>query len=316
MLENFDIFKDEDNNCYQIRSKTSTFVVVFDEEESEKIFLKIVEMSLSDRKVDLQIIRKELLNDFDEGKVLSVLNDLKEAGLIPDDTNNCIQAQPSSFRSIEDASIAIIGNSNLTKAFKQIGEIDRFKDVAIFEFEENDFEEKSLEIFKNHDFVIVDAQRWSPYHLEIINETAVKLNKPWLYISGINEDSIEIGPMFYGRETGCYNCLVARIKSNDEHPEYLTSYEKYLRDLKKPSSVVNMFHDGILYSIIANFAIYETIKFIEGWALPMTWQSIIKINTYNYDTSVHTLLKKPLCKVCKPEIKYNPAPWLDKVTLK
>lgn len=45
MLANYDIFKDEDNNCYQIRSKTSTFVVVFDEEVSEKIFLKIVEMS-------------------------------------------------------------------------------------------------------------------------------------------------------------------------------------------------------------------------------------------------------------------------------
>lgn len=38
MLDKYDIFKDENNGCYQIRSKTSTFAVVFDEEISEAIF--------------------------------------------------------------------------------------------------------------------------------------------------------------------------------------------------------------------------------------------------------------------------------------
>lgn len=110
--------------------------------------------------------------------------------------------------------------------------------------------------------------------------------------------------------------MISRIKSNHAYPQYLTSYENYLRELKRPSVCAGMYHENIIYSLIANFAIYEIIKFTEGWALPITWQSVVKINLYNYESSIHTLLKKPLCEVCKPHLKYNPAPWLDKITLK
>ena len=58
MLDNYDIFKDEDNGCYQIRSKTSTFAVVFDEEISETIFLRIVEFNTS-----VKIYRTKKLNN-------------------------------------------------------------------------------------------------------------------------------------------------------------------------------------------------------------------------------------------------------------
>lgn len=64
MLDKYDIFKDENNGCYQIRSKTSTFAVVFDEEISEAIFLRIVELSSQEKRFDLQKIRKELLSTF------------------------------------------------------------------------------------------------------------------------------------------------------------------------------------------------------------------------------------------------------------
>lgn len=316
MLFNYDIFKDDDNGCYQIRSKTSTFAVVFDEEISETIFLRIVELSSQEKKFDLQKIRKILLGTFEEDKVLSVLNNLREVGLIPDDTNISMREQSSEFRRISDSSLTIIGNSKLTKALKVVCETEKFKNLSVFEYGIRNFDKKIPQIFKDNDFVIVDAHQWSPYHLEIINETAVKLNKPWLYISGVNEANIEIGPLFYAKETGCYNCLMSRIKSNHAHPQYLTSYENYLRELKRPSAYVDIHHDSIIYSLIANFAIYETIKYIEGWSLPITWQSIVKINLYNYESSIHTLLKKPLCEICKPNIKYNPAPWLDKITLK
>lgn len=316
MLDKYDIFKDENNGCYQIRSKTSTFAVVFDEEISEAIFLRIVELSSQEKRFDLQKIRKELLSTFEENKVLSVLHNLREVGLIPDDIDVSTREQSSVFRSICDSSLAIIGSSELTKALKVVCESEKIKKLSIYEYNMKDFKERIPQIFKENDFVIVDAHEWSPYHLEIINETAVALNKPWLYISGVNEAYIELGPLFYGKETGCYNCLISRIKSNHAYPQYLTSYENYLRELKRPSVCAGMYHENIIYSLIANFAIYEIIKFTEGWALPITWQSVVKINLYNYESSIHTLLKKPLCEVCKPHLKYNPAPWLDKITLK
>ena len=76
MLANYDIFKDKDNNCYQIRSKTSTYIVVFDDEVSEKIFLKIVEISSNNKNVDLQKLRKELATEFSEEQVIAVLHNL------------------------------------------------------------------------------------------------------------------------------------------------------------------------------------------------------------------------------------------------
>ena len=316
MLANYDIFKDKDNNCYQIRSKTSTYIVVFDDEVSEKIFLKIVEISSNNKNVDLQKLRKELATEFSEEQVIAVLHNLREAGLIPDDTSCSGNDHSMKYKYIGDTSLAIIGNGELTNSLKTVCETTRFKTCSFFEYKEVDSEENVIAVFSNHDFVIVNANCWSPYHLELINKIAVKLNKPWLHISGINEGYIEIGPLFYGKETGCYNCLISRIKSNHAHPQYFTSYENYLRELKLPSASTNMPHNIIVYSLIANLAIYEVIKYIEGWALPITWQSIIKMNLYNYDSSIHTLLKKPLCEVCKPEIRYNPSPWLDKVTLK
>lgn len=316
MLQNYDIFKDEDNGCYQIRSKTSIHAIVFEEEASENIFLKIVEICSKDKAFNLQKINKELLKEFEESQIMSVLHNLREAGLISENRSSSSANKTHSFRGIGDTSLAIVGNSKLTKALMQVNEIKEFKKVDTFAYEISDFENHISQIFEKYDFLIADAYQWSPYHLEIINNTAVKLNKPWLYVSGVNEANIEIGPLFYGKETGCYNCLISRIKSNHAYPQYLTSFENYLRESKHPSASSDISHGSVVYSIIANFAIYEIIKFIEGWVLPMTWQSIITINLYNYASSIHTLLKKPLCEVCKPTIKYNPAPWLDKVTLK
>lgn len=208
------------------------------------------------------------------------------------------------------------GDSELANVINTVCEKEKFKFVKIFNYTNNEFDKTVYKVFKEFDFVIVDAHKWSPYHLEIINKIAVELNKPWLYVSGINEISIEVGPLFHGKETGCYNCLIARLKSNNGNPQHLTSYEDHLRDAKIASASIEMPHDNILYALIANFAVYEVIKFIEEWALPVTWQSIVKFNLYNYSSSVHTLLKKPLCNVCKPKLTYNPSPWLDKITLK
>jgi bacteriocin biosynthesis cyclodehydratase domain-containing protein len=160
------------------------------------------------------------------------------------------------------------------------------------------------------------ANDWAPYYIEKINLYALKYNKPWLYIGGIEEISIKIGPLFYGKETGCYNCLISRIKSNHEYPEHLQSYETFLRENKiasKPDIVPNV---NIIYSIIASLTMLEVMRFIEEWSLPVTWRTLIVLNIFDYDLSKHTLLKMPFCEACKPKLEYNPAPWLEEITLK
>ncbi|QMU65294.1 MAG: TOMM precursor leader peptide-binding protein [Flavobacteriaceae bacterium] len=171
-------------------------------------------------------------------------------------------------------------------------------------------------MIEKSDFIIAGATQWSPYHLEEINSIALTKNTPWLYIGGIEETAIKIGPLFYGKETGCYNCLMSRIKSHSDTLSYLNTYEAYLRKHKiasKPDAVSNK---SILNNIVANMALLEVLNFIEVWSLPVTWKTVLKIDTINFETTKHKLLKKPFCEICKPELLYNASPWLEPVTLK
>lgn len=153
MLANYDIFKDEDNGCYQIRSKTSTYAIIFDEEISEAIFLRIIELSSQDKSLNLQKIRKNLLDTFEEDKILSVLYNLREAGIIPDDTNTCTGERASGFKSTRDISLAIIGSGDLTKVLKSVCETENFKTISVVKYAIKNFEEKIIKVFNEHDFI-------------------------------------------------------------------------------------------------------------------------------------------------------------------
>ena len=44
IIDKYDIFYDEDNKAYQVRTKSDVIVIEFVEEEKEKIFLSIIEL--------------------------------------------------------------------------------------------------------------------------------------------------------------------------------------------------------------------------------------------------------------------------------
>ena len=175
-------------------------------------------------------------------------------------------------------------------------------------------EEDVLKFIKESDFFIVDADDWNPYYLEFINKEAIKNEKSWLLIRGITGNSASIGPIFSGRDTGCYCCLNSRIKSNLQFLSYFEPYEDYLKKNKLSSKSFKP--SPLIYDIISSIAILEISKFINNWAVPETWRHLINFNIFTYETQKHFLLKQPFCPVCKPEIEYNPSPWLESVTLK
>lgn len=38
MIQYFDVFKDEDNRCFQLRTKTNSYTLEFDDPQRENIF--------------------------------------------------------------------------------------------------------------------------------------------------------------------------------------------------------------------------------------------------------------------------------------
>ena len=309
MIEKFDVFKDKNNNCYQVRTKTQSYSIVFDNKEKEEIFIKVVDEITKKPKISLKSLKSRVENQGNKEKVIDVLKTLSDNGLITYNLSSGSERKKDSYQYETKErvvnSISIFGRDGLAKEIELLARKESF--------------EKKLDIetaVKSSEFIIVSANEWAPYYIEKINLYALKYNKPWLYVGGIEEISIKIGPLFYGKETGCYNCLISRIKSNHEYPEYLQSYEVFLREKKiasKPDILPNI---NIIYSTIASLTMLEVMKFIEEWSLLATWRTVIKLNVFDYDLSKHKLLKMPFCNICKPKLEYNPAPWLEEITLK
>ncbi len=321
MINQYDVFKDDSLNCYQIRTKSNSFMLEFDDEEKENIFLKIIDEIDSNNDISLKELNSKLKKNFDKPKIMEVLFILNEYKLIPLEMSLELNKEDSNFepfynslnKDLADYSISIIGEGTLSDKLFNLAKNETFKDVSLKPFLR---EEKLEDFIKATDFLIVDASRWSPYHIEMINKIALKHQKPWLYIGGIEEMSIKIGPLFYGDQTGCYDCLISRIKSNHEYPEYLISYENYLKSNKKSSKADYFFEEDILNNIIANLALLEVKKFIMQWSVPSTWRTLLKIDIDDLELIKHSLLKKPFCETCKPKLEYNAAPWLEAITLK
>ncbi len=315
-----DIFKD--NDYYQVRTKSNVFTIKFDDAEKENIFLEIVSEINKKTDLSLKLLISRIHKKKNEAKVIDVLEKLNEYKLLPFelasnlslDSKSDTYQYSSNIKQVKDVTLVVFGQDNLSEKIKLQAKKESFKKVESYSYNQNRQDLKR--IIKNSDFIIVDANEWSPYHIEIINQLALRYNKPWLYVIGVEKTSLKIGPLFYGEETGCYNCLISRLKSNHEYPAFLQSYENYLRKNKTASKPDIIPNTDILYNIIANISLLEVVKFFEKWSLPVTWRAILDIDITTFNFTKHILLKKPFCEVCKPELEYAPSPWLEAVTLK
>lgn len=319
MINNYDIFKDETLNCYQIRTKSNSYMVEFDDQEMEDIFLSIVDLIRENKNISYAKLKKTVFGN--DSKVTDVLYLLNEYLLLPDNIAFELESKPSSNRSflsgnkkpLDAITVSLFGDVFLIKTIKDLLLKESFLKVNTYKLNTDFNIEK---IIVESDIIIVDSSKWSPSDIEQINQYALKHHKPWLYIGGIEEMSLKIGPLFYGDNTGCYNCLISRILSNHEHPEFLISYQNYLRENNKSSRKDIIPEEQLHLNILANYAVLEIKKFLLEWALPTTWRTIIKIEIRNFQISKHKLLKKPYCEICNPKLEYNPSPWLEAITLK
>ena len=322
MIDKFDVFKDETNNCFQLRTKSNAYALEFDDVEKEMIFLKIVDAIQDKPSINIKQI-KGLFEKGIDPKVSEVLNILNEYGFLPIPTSMELvgkeiseQKNNKNYNALEKISLGIIGEGELFETLSKRASSISFDKITRRNYSELKNSKDIEKLILSVDFIIVDANHWSPFHLELINKIALENEKPWLYVGGLEEISLKVGPLFFGKETGCYNCLISRLKSNHEYPEMLTAYEGYLHE-RKTASKPDLFPSlEIMYGLISDIVFLEIAKFYESWSLPLTWRTVLSFDIMTYQMGQHSLLKKPFCEVCKPELEYNPSPWLEAITLK
>jgi bacteriocin biosynthesis cyclodehydratase domain-containing protein len=322
MLSNYDIFEDKENNVYQIRTKGDVFLVRFEGDEKKEIFLHIIKIT-REKNHSFKDLMKALKNKFEESKVMPVINELKESGIFNEYYTNPkkdvkglalgLLGKQDFSRLKTEKTLEVIGSGELFDAFKKITNKGDFGSLNFTKIGNKNNEALIEKAFKRSDLVIVESNRWNPNFLEKVNQIALIQNKPWMLVRGMWRGYGSIGPLFYGKETGCYECLSARVKSNIEHLQYFLAYERHLKEEDKsaqPDWAPTGFHE-----IIASSAIFDGLKFLTEWDVPETYNNIVNFLP-SLTTEKHKLLKNPLCGTCKPELEYNLSPWIANIALK
>lgn len=328
MFKHLDIFYDDINRCYQVRTKASSYIIEFDNDGKYEIFEKLINLAQKDD-LTLQQIANKLNDQYEESEVMDVLVNLNEFGLLPiEETREMsgFNKSKDSFtpkvgaresKSLDELSILILGDSQLSPLLETTLEKQSFKKIVHRRFDEIPQANGSTmtNLIAPFDFIVLDAVEWNPYYTEELNKAAIEQDKPWMFVGGLEEYKLKVGPIFFGKETGCYNCLIKRMKSNQDHLTYFSAYEKKLRENRQSAKPDRFPYLDAYYGFISNMVLLELTKFFEMWTVPTLWKKFLSINALNYHTEEHHLLKVPFCEVCKPQLEYNPSPWLETITL-
>ncbi len=317
MLNQYDVFWDEDHNIYQVRTKTDVYALEFDSEDKKKLFERMVELISEKPDIKLNKLLSTLKGEYEEFMIMDILNELKEYGLLSMDyyVDLAIKnKEPNNHEDHKEKKILIIGEDAMMDLLKNAFSAEGFENVECINHKA--YTEKENKVFlDNIDFCVVDGHNWNPVVLKSINKELIKRKKPWLYVKGLEGAEVKVGPIFLGGELGCYDCLRKRIQSNDELVPYNANYENYLIQNNKTGQPDKLPVYKSSLNILANIVVVEVSKYLEFWSVPETIGNYISLNMVTYQTASHTLLKIPYCESCKPEIEYNLAPWLESVTL-
>jgi len=321
MKKLYDIFLDNEQ-VYHVRTKTDVVLIQFSDNEKEEIFNQVISLYDSSDFYSYSQL-KDLLQKYKEDKVIDVIKELMQCSLLNHKNfgadnlpHDLFDMSMSEFDSdVENKRLGYIGGHEMGQKIKEVASSQSYSAFEILETNDHLKDEDIEKWMANCDFFIVDLSLWSPYHIDFINRTALKQNKPWLLVEGlIDKTNFSIGPIFHGRETGCYECYSGRLRSNDEFVAYADAYEQFLRagrKFSKPDVV-----PALVKQYLSAVIVLDVSKYVGGGGIPETWRSVLIFNTGTYEVAKHAFLKAPICYACKPELDYSPAPWFESVTLK
>jgi len=319
-ITSFDVIKDDVNDVFQVRTKSNVYLISFDEPEKKELFHLFCTL-VQNQSTTYQNVYKQLTDQYDKAKVLDVLSELKEYELLPREVatlafgDDGTSAESTNHLARFEKSVLFIGGDLLGKPFLEKASREGYKKVTHLNRDKADFE--AIETgMAAADFVIVDGYEYSPNLLKLINDIAIRLDKPWLLVGGIEGTELNIGPLFYARETGCYECLRRRRASQDDAIAFNKVYRDHLIENNRNGAPDQFIDNGILIDLTLNYVFLEVSKYLAEWSVPETWKAMLLIDLFSYKMTKHHLLKVPYCESCNPAVRHNLAPWLEAVTLK
>lgn len=330
LKKGFDFYLDEKYNVCQIRNGKDLALINLTNKEEKDIFEKL----LTRYKYKSTDSLEELCGKYSKDKVYSIVSKLNDYGLFEDQElyktfdkdldlqlrfwslKSCmphsISAQETQKR-IKNSKLLLLGNGVSLDLLESKSKLSGFENITKITLSSKLDETTLTKNIENSDFIIFDNNEHNPYFLEFLNQVAFRNDKPWILFNGVDSLKASIGPLFKGKETGCYKCFMSRLKSNMAFLPYFEEFEKYLISRKKTAASQGA--PMVLYDMAASICVLEAEKYLTDWAIPMLYKNYLTINVLGLETKLHPFLKSPVCEVCTPQSDFNPAPWLEPITL-
>lgn len=154
-------------------------------------------------------------------------------------------------------------------------------------------ESHQIQVSEDGDLEVVLCDDYLQLDLPALNQAALKRSRPWLLVKPIGT-IIWLGPLFYPRKTGCWECLAQRLRCNRPIEGYLKRHTNDTAPLTPPLAKI----PGVLQTALGMTAT-EILKWIVQNRENKRLEGVlITHDTLTLETQSHILTKRPQCPVC------------------
>ncbi|BAV94482.1 bacteriocin biosynthesis cyclodehydratase domain protein [Ichthyobacterium seriolicida] len=288
-------------------NNSSSIKIEFDDDILLDIFKFYISEPLTKRKINKMFII------FPKEKVLLFFSKLKDFSVILYNSNEeLLKGQAyeindtSTQKLIKDKKIGIICFSNdsvVTNYYKTYikGNISTLK-------VNNETRETSLKKFvEKKDIILIDGTRIIMNACLLVSELLFKLRIPWILYQGVVSEKGRVGPLFFGKDTGCFSCFEKRIKSVDTFFSEKKNYYDWINDNVSKKGIYPDYIENFLLSVL----MAETVKFLLNNPLLETYGNLVSFDINDYSKTISRLHKVPFCNICSENNTIRLAPWLE-----
>jgi ribosomal protein S12 methylthiotransferase accessory factor len=154
-------------------------------------------------------------------------------------------------------------------------------------------ESHQIQVSEDADLEVVLCDDYLQLDLAALNQLALQKSRPWLLVKPIGT-IIWLGPLFYPRKTGCWECLAQRLRCNRPIEGYLKRRTNDTAPLTPPLAKI----PGVLQTALGMTAI-EVLKWIVQNRENKRLEGVlITHDTLTLETKSHILTKRPQCPIC------------------
>jgi len=134
--------------------------------------------------------------------------------------------------------------------------------------------------------------------LSQINQKMVQAQQPWLLVKP-SGGMLWLGPIFHPGETGCWECLVQRLRGNREVETSVLQQQKQEQGcLPVAFAGLPSTQQAAIGLITTEIAKYLVKQFVPESNIPTLAGKIITLDQISFIQKTHTLSQRPQCSAC------------------